>query len=64
MYQLNCQINWNEEDKDGFEILEINNTDHSQFGESDVNFPKTPVKYSQSDGKVNKIHRYINLNNK
>ena len=60
-YQLNREINIPLESKEGFEILEINHTDNSQICESEVNVPKTPTKYSQSDSKLHKIKHYDNV---
>lgn len=58
MMQLNRQL-WGEErptvieeNKEGFEILEINNSTSSPTKKSSSVNPKTPVKVSQSDSKV------------
>jgi hypothetical protein len=41
---LMLNLNPGSEDKEGFEILEINNTDNSPQGRSESNIHRTPVK--------------------
>lgn len=55
---LMLNLNPGSEDKEGFEILEINNTDNSPQGRSESNIHRTPVKWSQSDHKTLKLKEF------